>query len=290
MEEVVIGIFGGSGLYEMEALKNIEEVQIDTPFGKTSDAIFIGEIDGVRVSFMARHGRSHTLLPSEVPYKANIFAMKKLGVRYLLSVSAVGSLREEMKPRDVVIPNQYIDHTKHRDSTFFGHGIVAHVSMAQPTCKHLNEILAKVTQPLVDDAKNGIDVHVDKTYICIEGPQFSSFAESNLFRLMGADIVGMTNMPEAKLAKETQIAYSALSMITDYDCWHPHEEAVNVDMAIANLKANSQLAQKIIQSAIRDISSKHPVCLAHSALKQAVVTPLECMTSEQKELMELFLK
>lgn len=348
MEEIRIGILGGSGLYAMDALKNIEEVYMDTPFGKTSDAIITGEINGVQVAFMARHGRSHSLLPSEVPYRANIFAMKTLGVRYLLSVSAVGSLKEEIKPRDVVIASQYIDYTKKREMTFFGNGMVAHVSMAKPTCPSLNEILSKITQELTTDAVpisanakenppcenpscesqnhvnkscqnpnlennsfksnfyenkshenksrgnnfrgNKINAHVEGTYICIEGPQFSSFAESNLFRLMGADIIGMTNMPEAKLAREAQIAYASLAMVTDYDCWNPKEQAVNVDMAIANLKANAKLAQDIIQEAIQRISTLKPVSIAHSALKQSLVSPLESLSGKQKELVELLLK
>jgi len=317
MEEIKIGILGGSGLYAMDTLKNIKELQIDTPFGKTSDAIITGDIDGVGVAFMARHGRSHSLLPSEVPYKANIFAMKKLGIRYLLSVSAVGSLKEEMKPRDVVIPNQYIDYTKHRDMTFFGNGMVAHVSIAQPTCQALSDILVKVTQVFTkdtivkgssnkDDGKDNINknstvnanannetrinVHAGGTYICIEGPQFSSFAESSLFRSMGADIIGMTNMPEAKLAREAQIAYATLAMVTDYDCWHPHEEAVTADMTIANLKANANLAQNIIKETVMRISATSPISIAHSALKQALITPIEAMNKEQKEIMAILSK
>lgn len=297
MEEIKIGILGGSGLYGMDVLKNIKELQINTPFGKTSDVIMAGEINGVAVAFMARHGRFHSLLPSEVPYKANIFAMKTLGVQYLLSVSAVGSLKEEMKPRDVVIPDQYIDHTKHRDMTFFGNGMVAHVSMAQPTCVSLNAILGKATQacmqknPMTSQNDSmGKNVYVGGTYICIEGPQFSSFAESNLFRSMGADIVGMTNMPEAKLAREAQIAYATLAMVTDYDCWHPNEAAVNATMAIANLKANASLSQEIIQEAVFCISTEYFVSIAHSALKNSLITPLDTMNTAQKAIIQILLK
>lgn len=279
----VIGIIGGSGLYRMDDLQNIRENTIDTPFGKPSDTILTGQIDGVPVAFLARHGRSHALLPGEVPYRANIYALKQLGVRYLLSISAVGSLHEEITPRDMVIPDQYIDLTKKRDSTFFGNGVVAHASMAKPVCEQLSELLARA----VEQATPEVQLHRGGTYLCIEGPQFSSVAESNWYRSMGARVIGMTNMPEAKLAREAQMAYTSLAMVTDYDCWHPKEDHVSTELAIANLMQNAENAQKILIRMIQLIGKTQPSSSAHTALEEALVTPLNSIPDEMLSIVQL---
>jgi len=290
MNQITIGILGGSGLYDMEGLKNIKEIKISTPLGDPSDSILFGEIDGISVAFLARHGRNHSLLPSEVPYRANILALKKLGVKYLLSLSAVGSLREHIRPRDIVIPDQYIDFTKKRYCTFFGEGSVAHISMAEPGCGNLRARLVRAAKSCVEDGTQEINIHQDGTYVCIEGPQFSSQAESHWYRSIGADLVGMTNMPEAKLAKEAQIAYASLAMVTDYDCWHPHESFVTADAAMANLKQNANLAQVIARKTIQLISSENPVSTSHSALKQALVTPIESLDEKRKNIVEILMR
>lgn len=284
LPQVDIAIIGGSGLYTMDALKNTQEITLETPFGKPSDAIMLGELDGVSVAFLTRHGRGHTYIPSEVPYAANIYALKMLGAKYVVSVSAVGSLREEMKPLDMVLPKQMIDMTKQRESTFFGSkgtgsGAVAHVSMAEPICHALSNLLAKAY------AQSSIAVgecHNQGTYVCIEGPQFSSQAESHWYRSMQADIIGMTNMPEAKLAREASMAYATLALVTDYDCWHPHEEQVSADYAIKNLMQNAENAQTVVKHAIALIAAEQPESIAHTALAQALVTPVEAMTEETK--------
>ena len=270
MQKTLIGVMGGSGLYAMEALKNGAEHAIDTPFGKPSDAVVTGQVHGVDVAFLARHGRGHRLLPSEVPYRANIHALKQLGVRYLISLSAVGSLSEEMKPLDMVLPDQFIDLTKRRDSTFFGAGAVAHVSMAQPVCPNLANVLARAIGATKMAA--GFSLHRGGTYVCIEGPQFSTLAESLWYRSMGAKVIGMTNMPEAKLAKEAQMAYATLAMVTDYDCWHPREAHVTADAAIANLMQNAGYAQQIAATAIQLLGAEMPPSAAHTALQSSLVT------------------
>jgi 5'-methylthioadenosine phosphorylase len=286
MNRAKIGIIGGSGLYRMANLKNALENTLDTPFGKPSDNIITGEIDGVAVAFLARHGRDHTLLPSEVPYRANIYAMKHNGVRYLLSFSAVGSLCEEIAPLHMVIPEQYLDLTKRRRSTFFGHGVVAHVSMAQPVCSNLNNLLAQAVELAAPD----VHLHRGGTYLCIEGPQFSSLAESNWYRSMGASVIGMTNMPEAKLAKEAQMAYASLAMVTDYDCWHPREVHVTTELAIANLMKNAEKAQQITSKAIQLINEKRPSSDAHNSLENALLTPIEAIPDSQQGMVRQLLK
>lgn len=228
MSKPLIGVLGGSGLYQMDALTDVKEHVIDTPYGRPSDVVVTGMVAGARVAFLARHGRGHRLIPGEVPYRANIYALKSMGVRYLISVSAVGSLREEIHPLDMVLPDQFIDLTKHRAATFFGDGAVAHVSMAQPVCPALAALLAQAVEA---KSFTGVKLHRGGTYVCIEGPSFSSKAESLWYRSMGADIIGMTNMPEAKLAREAQIAYATVALATDYDCWHPREAHVTADMA-----------------------------------------------------------
>jgi len=278
MTAAVVGVIGGSGLYQMDALCNVREHDVDTPYGKPSDPIVTGEVDGTTVAFVARHGRGHRLIPSEVPYRANLYALKQMGVRYVLSFSAVGSLREEMRPLDFVLPDQFIDLTRRRESTFFGEGAVAHVSMAQPVCAALSGVFAQAITGL--GLSTQMQLHRGGTYVCIEGPQFSSMAESHWYRSMGASVIGMTNMPEAKLAREAQMAYATLAMVTDYDCWHPQEAHVTADAAIANLMKNAGHAQRIAAEAIRIIARDLPESLAHTALDAALVTPREAMAPE----------
>jgi 5'-methylthioadenosine phosphorylase len=284
MTHALVGVIGGSGLYQMDALKDVAELRLSTPFGAPSDVIVCGTVDGIPVAFVARHARGHKLIPSEVPYRANIHALRQLGVRYVLSLSAVGSLREELRPLDMVLPDQFIDLTKRRDSTFFGHGAVAHVSMAQPVCSALSEILARAVRESASDVR----LHKRGTYACIEGPQFSSIAESHWLRSMGADLVGMTNMPEAKLAKEAQMAYATLAMVTDYDCWHPREAHVSTSVAMDNLLKNAGRAQKITAQAIRLLGKEQPVSDSHTALKNALVTAPESMPVDTRLALEVF--
>ncbi len=287
MAQANIGIIGGSGLYKMPALKDVEEVQVDTPFGSPSDAVILGTLDGTRVAFLARHGRNHTLLPSELPFRANIYAMKQLGVEYLLSASAVGSLKEAAKPLDMVVPDQFIDRTKNRVSTFFGEGIVAHIAFADPVCKHLAGVLADAVASL--DLPN-VTLHRGGTYICMEGPAFSTKAESHLYRSWDATVIGMTNLPEAKLAKEAEIAYATLALVTDYDCWHPDHDSVTVEMVVANLQRNAVNAQKVIQETVKRLSENPPPSEAHSALKYAILTQLDKVPESTKEKLGLLLK
>ena len=287
MEQVKIGIIGGSGLYKMEALKNVKEVQIDTPFGTPSDALIVGELDGTSVAFLARHGRNHSFSPSEVPFRANIYALKSLGVEYIISASAVGSLKAEAKPLDMVIPDQFIDRTKNRASTFFGEGIVAHIAFGDPVCANLASVLSEAIATLnLPD----LTLHKGGTYVCMEGPAFSTKAESNLYRSWGATIIGMTNLPEAKLAREAEIAYATLAMVTDYDCWHPDHDNVSVEMIIGNLMKNAVNAQQIIRETVRHLTQNPPTSEAHSALKSAIITPLDKAPAATKEKLGLLLK
>jgi 5'-methylthioadenosine phosphorylase len=287
MTEVAIGIIGGSGLYKMEALKDVQEVQVDTPFGKPSDALIVGTLDGVRVAFLARHGRHHHLLPSELPFRANIYAMKSIGVKYLISASAVGSLKAEAKPLDMVVPDQFIDRTKNRVSTFFGEGIVAHIAFGDPVCPNLAKILADAVEGL---QLTDVTLHRGGTYVCMEGPAFSTKAESHLYRSWGATVIGMTNLPEAKLAREAEIAYATLALVTDYDCWHPDHDSVTVDMVIANLQRNAVNAQKVIQETVRQLAVAAPASDAHFALKYAILTPLDKISAAAKERLGLLLQ
>lgn len=287
MDKVQIGIIGGSGLYNMEGLENVEERTVDTPFGSPSDSIVLGTLEGMRVAFLARHGRNHRLLPSELPFRANIYAMKSLGVEYLISASAVGSLKQEAKPMDMVLPDQFIDRTKNRISTFFGDGIAAHISFGDPVCAKLAGILADAveSQDLPD-----VTLHRGGTYICMEGPAFSTKAESNLYRSWGATAIGMTALPEAKLAREAEIAYATLAMVTDYDCWHPEHDSVTVDMVVKYLQSNAKNAQKVIRETVRRLGKDKPVSEAHSALKYAVITPPDKMPPETKKKLALLLE
>ena len=274
-----IAIIGGSGLYQMADLTNQRSVSISTPYGKPSDDIILGELNGVTVAFLTRHGQGHKFTPSKVPYRANIYALKTLGVRYIISVSAVGSLQEELKPLDMVVPDQMIDMTRHRASTFFGKGAVAHVSMADPLCPKVADILNRAyTQANINEGQ----CHAQATYVCIEGPQFSTRAESHWYRQMNADIIGMTNMPEAKLAREASIAYATLALVTDFDSWHPTEEDVSADYAIQNLMKNADNAQSVIKEAVALLAVEQPKSIAHHALAQALVTLVESMSIEVK--------
>lgn len=275
-----IGIFGGSGLYRMDGLADVREQVVATPFGRPSDALLIGRLGGVEVVFLARHGRSHALIPSQVPYRANVYAMKSLGVRYLISVSAVGSLREDIAPMDLVLPDQFIDLTRQRAGTFFGDGVVAHVAMADPVCRVLQGVLAEAHAVAAQD---GVPLHRDGTYVCIEGPAFSTRAESQWYRSLGASVIGMTNMPEARLAREAEMAYATLALVTDWDCWHPSQACVTAEMAIANLQANARRAQAVLAQAVRILGERWPESSAHSALGSALVTPPSAMEPAVRE-------
>jgi 5'-methylthioadenosine phosphorylase len=289
-----IGIIGGSGLYQMACVREPQEIHIPTPFGATSDPIVVGTVGDSRVAFLARHGRGHRLLPSEVPYRANIYALKSLGVRYLLSFSAVGSLCEHMAPLDFVVPDQYIDLTKQRSHSFFGDGAVAHVSVAQPVCAALAYIAQEAVAAELASHATAVPAqpscHRGATYVCIEGPQFSSLAESHWFQSMGAHIIGMTNMPEAKLAREAQIAYASICMVTDYDCWHPREAHVSADEALRNLLANAQRAQHVAERAIGLIAKKTPSSVAHTALQGALVTAPESMSEAVRARLDVIIR
>lgn len=286
MPKAKIGIIGGSGLYQMEALTNIEEVKIETPFGDPSDAFILGTLAGTPVVFLARHGRNHHLLPSELPFRANIYAMKSLGVEYLLSASAVGSLQVEAQPLDMVVPDQFIDRTQHREATFFGDGIVAHIGFGDPICPALAGVLADAIASL--DLPD-VTLHRSGTYVCMEGPAFSTKAESNLYRSWGGTVIGMTNLTEAKLAREAEIAYATLALVTDYDCWHPEHDSVTVEMIIGNLQLNAKNAQRVIQSTVERLSTNPPESKAHRALKSAIFTPLDQVPAATRQRLEVLL-
>ncbi len=287
MVKAQIGIIGGSGLYKMAALQDVQEVPIDTPFGPPSDAMMVGTLEGTTVAFLARHGRNHHLMPSELPFRANIYAMKQLGVEYIISASAVGSLQEEVKPLDMLVPDQFIDRTKNRVSTFFGDGIVAHIGFGHPVCNQLAGILVDAIASL---ELPEVTVHNSGTYLCMEGPAFSTMAESNLYRSWGAKVIGMTNLPEAKLAREAEIAYATLALVTDYDCWHEDHDHVTVNMILDNLQRNAINAQKVIQETVRRLVDNPPVSKAHSALKHAIFTPLDQAPEATKKKLELILQ
>jgi 5'-methylthioadenosine phosphorylase len=261
----VIGVIGGSGLYRMEGLERIREVEVKTPFGKPSDKLVRGRLAGVELVFLPRHGPGHRWLPTEINFRANTFAMKKVGVERIISVSAVGSLREEIAPGHVVIPDQFIDRTTQRPSTFFGRGLVAHVSLADPFCKDLSDILASTAN------SEGAKVHAGGTYLCMEGPQFSTRAESHLYRSWGAHVIGMTNLQEAKLAREAEICFATLALATDYDCWNESAGDVEIDHVLAVLKQNVDVAQRTIRRAVTQLSSARS-CACASALKDAIIT------------------
>lgn len=275
-----IGIFGGSGLYRMEGLSDVREHVVQTPYGAPSDALLLGRLGGVDVAFLARHGRSHALTPSEIPFRANVYAMKSLGVQYLLSVSAVGSLREDIAPLDMVLADQFIDLTRQRRGSFFGDGVVAHVSLADPVCAVLRGVLAAA---FAEAGLADVRLHTEGTYVCIEGPAFSTRAESHWYRSLGAAVIGMTNMPEARLAREAEIAYATLALATDWDCWHPQQACVTAELAIANLQRNATRAQAVLAHAVRRIAAAWPASAAHSALGSALVTPPAALPAAVRE-------
>lgn len=263
-----IGIIGGSGLYQMEGFANLKEIRMTTPFGKPSDTIVLGTFQGLRVAFLARHGRGHHTMPSGINYRANIHALKALGVTRVFSVSAVGSMKEAIRPGDFVLPDQFIDRTTQRDNTFFDQGIVAHVAFADPICGTLSTVLEKASQGV------SVKVHRPGTYLCIEGPQFSSRAESFLYRQWGVDVIGMTNIPEAKLAREAELCYATLALVTDYDCWHETEEAVSVGAILSIMHKNVETAKIVLRHAL-ELVQELRTCSCHTALEHAVITPLD---------------
>lgn len=277
-----IGIIGGSGLYQMPELKDVEEVSVDTPFGKPSDAFITGTLEGVRVAFLPRHARGHKLLPTELPFRANIYALKTLGVERILSASAVGSLQEKYAPLDMVIPDQFCDRTRARarESTFFGEGIVAHVAFAHPVCGELGDVLEKAC------GATQVRTHRGGTYLCMEGPAFSTVAESNLYRQWGMDIIGMTNLQEAKLAREAEICYATLALVTDYDCWHEEHDAVTVETVIENLNRNVRNAQIIMREAVKQLAGQERGCKCGDALKNAIFTAPELWPAETRQKLE----
>ncbi|MGH9475814.1 MAG: S-methyl-5'-thioadenosine phosphorylase [Terriglobales bacterium] len=265
-ETAPVGIIGGSGLYSMPGLEVVEERCIETPFGAPSDALVVGRLDGVPVVFLARHGRGHRFNPSEVPYRANLFAMKSAGVEQILSLSAVGSLKQEYEPLHFVLPDQFIDRTKARVDTFFQEGLVAHVSMAEPTCARLRAVLGNAC------AEARVTVHRGGVYVNMEGPAFSTRAESNLYRRWGGDVIGMTNLTEAKLAREAEICYATVAMVTDYDCWQEGHAAVSVAEIIANLERNAANACTVVRVAVRQLAGAERSCGCGSALRHALIT------------------
>ncbi|KGG16627.1 MULTISPECIES: S-methyl-5'-thioadenosine phosphorylase [unclassified Prochlorococcus] len=280
-----LGILGGSGLYSIDGLENIKEIVIETPYGKPSDSLRIGDLGGMEVVFLARHGRDHTYTPTEVPYRANIWALRSLNVRWILSPSAVGSLQEQVRPLDMVIPDQFIDRTHQRPLTFFGEGAVAHVTMADPFCPTLSRLLAEEGELLMPEARQ---LHKGGTYLAMEGPAFSTRAESQLYRSWGCNVIGMTNHTEARLAREAEIAYTSLSMVTDYDCWHEAFGNVSVDMVIDNLYANAKVAKNIVEAMAKRISSLRPKSEAHKALKNSLMTSKDKVSEKTRKKINLF--
>jgi 5'-methylthioadenosine phosphorylase len=270
-----IGIIGGSGLYSMAGLTSPREIKVKTPFGDPSEAIVLGTLEGKRVAFLARHGRGHRILPGEINYRANIYAMKLLGVERIISVSAVGSLQEDLRPGEFLVPDQFVDRTRQRVSTFFGEGLVAHVSFGHPTC-------AQVSGALADASVHcAVKVHRRGTYICMEGPQFSTLAEANMHRQLHFEVVGMTNATEAKLAREAEICYATIAMITDYDCWHPEHESVTASQIIATLNQNAENAQRVLREAVRALPADRS-CKCGAALKHALVTDMNLVPPATK--------
>ena len=282
MSKAEIGIIGGSGLYNMPGIQRMRRVRVATPFGKPSDTFLLGKLEGREVAFLSRHGRGHVLMPSEINFRANLYALKKLGVTRIISVSAVGSLREELKPLDMVLPAQFFDRSTNRPSTFFGGGIVAHISFADPVCPVLVDVLSQAC------ASSGVNCHRGGTYICMQGPAFSTKAESATYRAWGMDVVGMTNLQEAKLAREAEICYATLAMVTDYDCWHPDHDAVTVDQIIDYLNRNAQNAQKIIRAAVRQMP-KERSCKCGSALAHAILTDPKKIPPQVRKKLALLL-
>jgi len=281
LAKVEIGIIGGSGLYNMDGLTDVSELRMETPFGDPSEAFLLGSLEGRRVAFLARHGKGHRILPSELNFRANIYAMKALGVSSILSVSAVGSLKEEHKPTDFVIPDQFIDRTFARSSTFFGDGVVGHIGFGDPICPIVSEVFAKACAEVGVVGKRG------GTYVCMEGPQFSTRAESNLYRSWGADVIGMTNLQEAKLAREAEISYATLAMVTDYDCWFEGHDAVTVEQIVAVMQQNSGNAQRVIKAAVRLMPKDLSASPAQSAARFAIMTERSAIPEATKARLDL---
>jgi 5'-methylthioadenosine phosphorylase len=286
MPRATIGVIGGSGLYRMEGMTDVEEVAVQTPFGDPSDVITVGKVEGVSMAFLPRHGRGHRISPTEIPVRANIWALKSLGVEWVISVSAVGSLREHIAPRDLVIPDQLFDRTKSRVNTFYEGGVVVHCTFAEPFCSTLSKLLLDSARELGD-----VRVYEAGTYVCMEGPLFSTKAESNTYRSWGMDIIGMTALPEAKLAREAELCYAIIACVTDYDCWHESEESVTVEMVIGNLSANVANAQRILRSVAKRIPADRGAntCGCPSALATAILTDHSRIPAEVKEKYSLLI-
>ena len=282
MSQAEIGIIGGSGLYSMPGLTEVREVPLETPFGAPSDAYVLGTLEGKKVAFLARHGRGHRILPSELNFRANVHGFKQLGVQRILSVSAVGSLKEEHKPLEFLLPDQFVDRTRHRVDTFFGDGVVAHVAFADPVCPQLSESVAAACKRANVVGKRG------GTYLCMEGPQFSTKAESNLYRSWGMDVIGMTNLQEAKLAREAELCYVTVAMVTDYDCWHPHHDSVTVDQIVAVLLKNAENACNVVREAVAAMP-KERTCKCGSALAHAIITDRAKIPAATRNRLKLIL-
>lgn len=282
MSAASIGVIGGSGLYEMEGLSGVKSVRVETPFGDPSDEIVLGKLGGVGLAFLPRHGRGHRILPTEINFRANIYALKKLGVERIISVSAVGSMKEAIEPGHIVIPDQFYDQTKRRVSSFFGDGVVAHVGMADPVCGHLARVLAEAGR------KTGAVIHEGGVYLCIEGPQFSTRGESRIYRQWGIDVIGMTNVTEAKLAREAEICYATVALSTDYDCWHESEEDVTVEAVIKIIQQNVETAKKIIRGAVLELAGERTCGCGH-ALRNAVMTAPHLIPPKTRQALDLII-
>ncbi|HUJ94680.1 MAG TPA: S-methyl-5'-thioadenosine phosphorylase [Terriglobales bacterium] len=282
MPQAEIGIIGGSGLYSMPGLSKAQEARLKTPFGAPSDAYVLGTLEGRKVAFLARHGRGHRILPSELNFRANIHGFKQLGAERIVSISAVGSLKEEHKPLEFLIPDQFFDRTRHRVDTFFGNGVVAHIAFADPICPELAKVVAEACQKAGVTAKSG------GTYVCMEGPQFSTKAESNVYRSWGMDVIGMTNLQEAKLAREAELCYVTIAMVTDYDCWHPHHDSVTVDQIVAVLLKNAENATKVVRATIAAMPAGRS-CKCGSALAHAILTDPKKIPAATRKRLKLIL-
>jgi 5'-methylthioadenosine phosphorylase len=283
-----LGIIGGSGLYEIEGMQDIKSVKVETPFGDPSDEFIHGTFHGQEIYFLPRHGKGHPIMPGELNHRANIFAMKKLGVTHIISISAVGSLKEEMRPRDVVVVDQYFDRTKsNKEHTFFGNGIVAHIGFGHPVCPELATLAADAAESAISESEDtSRKVHREGTYINMEGPAFSTKAESNFYRAAGFSVIGMTNIAEAKLAREAEICYSTVAMVTDFDCWHPDHDHVTVELVIGHLRANTALAKSIVEKVVKGIADLKRECSCGSALNCAVITSPDAMNPETKAALQ----
>jgi len=279
----ILAVIGGSGLYEMEGMKNVRTVSVKTPFGDPSDSIVVGEIEGKTLAFLPRHGRGHRILPSQINYRANIYALKKIGAKWVLSISAVGSMKEDIRPGDIVVVDQFYDHTKFRPNTFFGDGVVGHIPFADPVCPGLAGIAYSAAKKVVKRTHRG------GTYICMEGPAFSTRAESQVYRKWGADVIGMTNMPEAKLAREAELCYATLALATDYDCWHESEEDVSIEAILAIIRKNVENSKKIVRDVARRLPGSDS-CGCGEALRHAVITDRKRIPAATRKRLSLFLE